>query len=208
MTIDANKSDKTTAILTLSGRLDTANATLLERKIKQFVDEVSDLILDFAELEYISSMGLRVLLQTQKTMKQSNRRMVIKNMKEAVREVFEMTGFINLMVQDERFVMIRKDEAGSVVLSLNGDMKPEDVPSVSKELSEIRIQKNHTPVTVVLDMANLYHIFPNVLKHLNQAIDDTAWDGRKLELRNVSGDLKKVFADEKMEYLYNESSRI
>jgi anti-anti-sigma factor len=195
MTIEHAKISKSTVVLTLFGRLDTANAPILERRIKQWENDITEIILDFSGLDYISSMGLRVLLQAKKTLKNEGRQLVIKNMSSAIREVFEMTGFLKLMVDEEKFVVIRKDEPDGVVLSLNGQMETESVPMVAEELSAIKKQKNPKlhdkyPVTVILDMKNLSFISPEAAKQLKQAITDTAWEQRKLEMRNVSVDLQ------------------
>jgi anti-sigma B factor antagonist len=70
---------------------------MLQKKIKQWEENISELTLDFQDLTYISSMGLRVLLQAQKTMKEQGRKLVIKNMSDSIREIFEITGFLKLM---------------------------------------------------------------------------------------------------------------
>jgi anti-anti-sigma regulatory factor len=116
-------------------------------------------------------------------------------MNSAIREVFEMTGFLRLMVDEEKFVVIRKDEPDKVVLSFNGQMEKENIPMVAEELSEIRKQKNqksdeNEPVTIILDMKNLSFISHEAAKLLKHAIADTAWEKRKLEMLNVSVDLK------------------
>ena len=201
MIIDTDKVEKTVAILTLHGRLDTVNAPLLERKIKQIGDDISELVLDFAELEYISSMGLRVLLQTHKSMKEKKKRLVVKNMRESVREVFEMTGFVNLMVREEKFVVIRRDESGCIILSFIGEMRNENVQSVVKELTEIKEQKpqsdNQNPGDmVILDMEKLNYISPSALRTLEQSVTDITREGRKLRIRNVSGDVRAALEDD------------
>ena len=101
MTIETEQMSKTSIKLSLLGRLDTSTSSLLEKKLKKCGPDVTELILDFLNLTYISSMGLRVLLQAQKTMKEQNRKLVIKNMNESIREIFEITGLINLMTLDE-----------------------------------------------------------------------------------------------------------
>jgi len=223
MTIEANKISKSAAELILVGRLDTANAPMLERKIKQWGEEITELTLDFSGLEYISSMGLRVLLQAQKTMKEQKRRLVIRNMGDAVREVFEMTGFLNLMVQEEKFIVVRKDSPEGIVLSFNGEMNIENIPAVSKELSDIRNQKTQTqiteenidsrdlskllesdsaePATVILDMEKLNYLSPVACKHLKQAVIDTAWKKRALKIRNASREVQVVLDSEDMQDL-------
>jgi anti-sigma B factor antagonist len=225
MTIDATRVAKSTVEMTLVGRLDTASAPLLERKIKQWGDEISEMILDFAELEYISSMGLRVLLQAQKAMKEKNRKLVIKNMGDSVREVFEITGFLNAMVQEEKFIVIRREEPEGIVLSFNGTMKIENMSAVLKELSDIKEQRSHQqinsdfiltqnleeilegdpdktePATVILDMGNLSALSAVACKHLKQAIDKTAWDKRTLVIRNASSEIQEVLAAEDLKKL-------
>jgi anti-anti-sigma regulatory factor len=167
-------------------------------------------------------MGLRVLLQAQKTMKEQNKRLIIKNMGESVREVFEITGFLNLMVQEERFVLIRREEPDGIMLSFNGKMKIEDMPAVLKELSDIKEQRSHrqitseliltrdleeiledpaevtVPVAVMLDMARLTQLSPVACKHLKQAIEETSWDKRTLRIRNVLPEVQEVLESEDM----------
>ena len=225
MTIEQEKVDKSTAVLTLSGRLDTANAPLLERKIKQWGEEITELVLDFAELTYISSMGLRVLLQAKKTLKAEKRKMTIKNMNDSIREVFEMTGFLHLMVQEEKFVVIRKNEPDSIVLSLNGEMRLENIPILSEELSDIKEQSLHkpitrevvlseeltevlehgsvptVPVTVILDMEGLTDFSPVAIKSLKQAITGTAWEERILKVRHASSDMQDALKNGGMKEL-------
>ncbi|MCL2270298.1 MAG: STAS domain-containing protein [Treponema sp.] len=207
MTIEHVRVDKSTGMLSLNGRLDTANAPMLERKIKQWDNDIKELILDFANLSYISSMGLRVLLQAKKAFKDEGRKLVIKNMGESIREVFEMTGFLHLMVQEEKFVAIRKNEADTVSLSLNGQLEAENVEAVAAELISIRdtqeIKKK--PVTVILDMENLSFISPMACKLLKQAIDQSSWENRQLCTRNVSVDMQAALIENSLEDILSAS---
>ncbi len=82
--------------VTLEGRLDTTTAPQLETELKGSLDGVTALVLDFAALEYISSAGLRVLLSTQKVMNKQGS-MVIRNVGEVIMEVFEVTGFSDIL---------------------------------------------------------------------------------------------------------------
>ena len=86
----------TALTLTLEGRLDTTTAPLLDAELKKSIAGVTELILDFEKLEYISSAGLRVLLSTQKTMNKQGT-MVIRHVNETVMEVFEVTGFVDIL---------------------------------------------------------------------------------------------------------------
>ena len=80
----------------LSGRLDTTTAPQFEEAIKSSIDGVKTLTVDLAELEYVSSAGLRVFLAAQKTMNKQGS-MVIKNVNETIMEVFEVTGFVDIL---------------------------------------------------------------------------------------------------------------
>ncbi len=82
--------------LKLEGRLDTTTAPQLEAVIKENIAGVTNLEMDFAGLEYLSSAGLRVLLAAQKTMNKQGE-MVIHNVNETINEVFEITGFIDIL---------------------------------------------------------------------------------------------------------------
>lgn len=82
--------------IALSGRLDTTTSPELEREIKSDISQVTELSFDFSELEYISSAGLRVLLAAQKIMNKQGR-MVIRHVSEAVLEVFDITGFSDIL---------------------------------------------------------------------------------------------------------------
>ena len=86
--------------LSLSGRLDTTSAPQFEAELKKSMDGINSLIMDFAELEYISSAGLRVLLSAQKVMNKQGK-MVINNVNESILEVFEITGFIDILTIGE-----------------------------------------------------------------------------------------------------------
>ena len=84
------------AIFSLSGRLDTNTAPELEKAIKASTDGITDLELDLEKLDYISSAGLRVLLASQKLMSKQGK-MVIRNANESVMEIFEVTGFSDIL---------------------------------------------------------------------------------------------------------------
>ena len=95
MTIEIKRNEQGLTIEVV-GRLDTITAPVLEQRIGENISGVSNLILDFKGLEYISSAGLRVLLGTQKKMQKSGVMKLI-NVCEEVMEVFEMTGFADIL---------------------------------------------------------------------------------------------------------------
>ena len=95
MTIEKNAEGKKLTI-TLTGRLDTTTAPKLETELKQNISGVEELVLDLAALEYLSSAGLRVLLSAQKVMNRQGS-MVVRNANEIIMEIFEVTGFVDLL---------------------------------------------------------------------------------------------------------------
>lgn len=80
----------------LEGRLDTTSAPQLEGVLRETLRGVTELEMDFAQLAYISSAGLRVLLSAMKLMKKQGS-MVVRNVNETVMEVFEITGFADML---------------------------------------------------------------------------------------------------------------
>ena len=95
MTINKTLDGKT-LILFPEGRLDTMTAPELEAELKASMPDAETLIMDFSKLEYISSAGLRVLLSAHKAMSSKNG-MKITNVNEIVQEVFEVTGFADIL---------------------------------------------------------------------------------------------------------------
>ena len=95
MTIEKNLNG-TELTVTIVGRLDTTTAPELEASLKESLTGVEKLVLDFASLEYLSSAGLRVLLAAQKAMNKQGE-MIIKNVNETINEIFEVTGFIDIL---------------------------------------------------------------------------------------------------------------
>ena len=95
MTIEKNLNG-TELTVAIVGRLDTTTAPQLEAEFKQNINGVEKLVLDFAALEYLSSAGLRVLLAAQKAMNKQGE-MVIRNVNETINEIFEVTGFVDIL---------------------------------------------------------------------------------------------------------------
>lgn len=88
--------DGETLTVKLVGRLDTTTAPSLEGEISGDLEKAKDLIFDFESLDYVSSAGLRVLLACQKTMNTKGS-MTIKHVKDEIYDVFEMTGFLDIL---------------------------------------------------------------------------------------------------------------
>lgn len=94
MTVEktANGSEIT---MVVSGRLDTTTSPQLEEQVRN-LEGVTSLIFDFSNLEYLSSAGLRVILGCQKIMNRQGE-MVVKNVNDTIREIFDITGFSDIL---------------------------------------------------------------------------------------------------------------
>ena len=95
MNIEQNRNGNALT-LALEGRLDTMTAPQLEAALKEALPGVEALTFDLSKLDYISSAGLRVLLSAQKTMNQQGT-MKVKNANEMILEIFEVTGFCDIL---------------------------------------------------------------------------------------------------------------
>ena len=84
------------AVYALEGRLDTVTSPDLEKELKDSLNDVKELIMDFEKLEYISSAGLRVLLSAQKVMNKQGTMKII-HVNESIMEIFEVTGFADIL---------------------------------------------------------------------------------------------------------------
>ena len=100
MTIEIKKNANET-VIEVVGRLDTTTAPALEKTINENIENTASLILEMNGLEYISSAGLRVLLGAQKKMNQIGVMKVI-NVCEEVMDVFEMTGFADILTIEKK----------------------------------------------------------------------------------------------------------
>ena len=95
MTIEIKRNAEET-VIKIVGRLDTTTAPALDKTINEDIADTKYLVLDFEEVEYVSSAGLRVLLGAQKKMQKIGSLKLV-NVREEVMEVFEMTGFADIL---------------------------------------------------------------------------------------------------------------
>jgi anti-sigma B factor antagonist len=95
MTIEKKVNNDSVEIV-LVGKLDTKTAPLLDLEMADLTD-IRFVEMDFAKLDYVSSAGLRVLLKVQRQMNASDGKFVIRNVNDAVMEVFEITGFADIL---------------------------------------------------------------------------------------------------------------
>ena len=90
------KRNGTELTVAVEGRIDTLTAPDLEEQLEPELEDVERLIFDFAELKYISSAGLRVLLSSMKVMDEQGE-MIVRNVNSDIMDIFEVTGFADLL---------------------------------------------------------------------------------------------------------------
>ena len=83
--------------LSVKGRIDTLTSQELDKEINEELGNFDSLTIDFTDLEYVSSAGLRVLIATQKKLKADDIPFIIKNVNDAVNEIFRMSGFDKIL---------------------------------------------------------------------------------------------------------------
>lgn len=88
--------ENSTVTITLEGRLDTLTAPSLEKELLSSLEGADSLVMDFEKLDYISSAGLRVLLSAQKAMSGKGR-MKLRNVNATILEIFDVTGFADIL---------------------------------------------------------------------------------------------------------------
>ena len=96
LTID-KKNENGKVIIILNGRMDTNTAPLLQNALIPSFDEAKQIELDFSQLSYISSAGLRTLLTAQKTAESKGASMTLKSVLEEIKDIFKMTGFDDIL---------------------------------------------------------------------------------------------------------------
>lgn len=94
ITVSANENATTIAV---AGSIDTNTAPQLEAAVNTALETSENIVFDLAELEYISSAGLRVVLATQKTVAKTAGSFVLRNMQPSVKEVFDITGLSSVL---------------------------------------------------------------------------------------------------------------
>ena len=92
--MEINITDGVPTVVTITGRLDTVSSPDFEKAIAHVIaGDMKDIIIDCSLLDYISSSGLRIFLTMQKTANSKKGRLVLKDMKPEIKEIFDMTGF-------------------------------------------------------------------------------------------------------------------
>ena len=99
MTI-TTKREGSSLTITQAGRLDTTTAPQLEAELKRSADGINLLVFDFSALDYISSAGLRILLNMQKQMNKQGT-MIIRHVNNVIADIFDITGFADILTIEE-----------------------------------------------------------------------------------------------------------
>lgn len=85
------------AVVFIKGRLDTVTSAELDERLRKEEVEENVLVMDFSEVEYISSAGLRLLLSLKRDLEVQSKSLVVRHINDVVKEIFGVTGFINVL---------------------------------------------------------------------------------------------------------------
>ena len=125
--------------IVLEGRLDANGAADFEKYFQKINPILREVVLDLSGLEYISSMGLRVILQAYKALNKHRKKLTIINIPDNIRAIFEMSGFIQAFVKEEKFVLIEKEQQDNrIVYVLAGTLDASTGPMLETVLRKAK----------------------------------------------------------------------
>jgi uncharacterized protein (TIGR02172 family) len=116
----------------LTGRLDAGTAPILGELVDRQLEGMAELVLDFDGLDYVSSAGLRVLLNAQQKMRAAHGSMVVKNVGQTIASVFEMTGFDSLLTYERKLRQLSVAGLERIAKGANGECYKVDDETVLK----------------------------------------------------------------------------
>jgi len=170
--------------LSISGRLDAVGAARLQDYFERVRNGASSLILDFSSLDYISSTGLRTLLIMLKWMKGKGRTFRIAHLPEAIRDVFNVSGFINLFIQDDLSVIVQTEKTSRrSVYKLLGDINVEALFQIKILFQEL---ETSALTEVVLDFSDVSSLCPNAMETFEGAKIKFKSRNKELVLQNLA----------------------
>ncbi|GMO23790.1 MAG: hypothetical protein Ta2B_03070 [Termitinemataceae bacterium] len=178
------KTEGTKVTLRISGKMDASSSPELEAEIKALSPIVKELIFDLADIEYISSIGLRNVLLAYKLIRSRGGRFNICNIPEQVRDIFEMSGFMNTFQRDEKLVVLQKNvDNDSAVIALLGVLNDETSATLETQLFSF---KTKNLKSIALDCEKLESISGkgcNSLKNIQTVL------GSNIVLLNTNKDV-------------------
>ena len=173
--------------IALDGRLDTTTAPQLEAEVTSSLDGVKNFVIDMEKLVYVSSAGLRVLLKAQKIMNKQGS-MVIKNVSDEIKEIFEVTGFDELLTIEQKMQFEKNDDGTVLKLTLDKKLSAVTADQLEKELEEKLVGvKDFT-----IDMAKLAYVSSAGLRVLLKAQKQISQNGT-MKIINAVPEVMRIF---------------
>ncbi|MDR2842124.1 MAG: STAS domain-containing protein [Spirochaetaceae bacterium] len=184
------------AVFTISGKMDAITSPELELELKKLNPVIKELIFDFENIEFISSIGLRNVLLAFKLMKERHGKFNICNIPEQVRNVFEMSGFMSTFQRDEKLVVIEKSlEEKSAVYSIMGSLDAETSSELEKKLFAL---KSKNLESIAIDCEKLSSITSEgctAIKNIHIVL------GSNIVLYNANEEVSNEITKSDMEYM-------
>jgi len=171
-----------TVTLAIEGRMDAATARALEGRFDRVKEDADTLILDFARLKYISSAGLEVVIIMLKWCQARDKHLVITNLPDSIRVVFETAGMLKFFIRDERFAVVQKELTDQrAAYALSGMLGEKSLPEISALLA--RLDRLHVS-EAVFDCAKVPAAAPAARQLLKDTQEKWQAAGRTLTVEN------------------------
>jgi anti-sigma B factor antagonist len=171
----------------VEGKIDARAAADLDRVLRKTIQGTTEeMTLDFSKVTFIASMGLRAILVAQKLLNEKKGKFNIINISEEVRNIFALTGIVDLFVQDEKLVIINKTRT-IADLSLAGELDDKTLPILASNIKEL---EDKGIIDLRLNCGDLNVLSAGALKYI--------WETRKhllskkgsLEIQKIPESLK------------------
>ncbi|GHV24295.1 hypothetical protein FACS189498_1190 [Spirochaetia bacterium] len=177
-------------IVEIKGKIDATAASGLDQTLQKAIRGglVNEIILDFSQVTFVASMGLRAILRAQKLLNEKKGKLNIINISEAVRDVFALTNMIDRFVQDEKLVIIQKTKT-LVELSLAGHLDDETL-SILMDCIE-KLEKEGV-VDLHLDCGGLNAVSGDVVQNIEKTRQWLISKNGSLILQNAPASLKSL----------------
>ncbi|GHV21543.1 hypothetical protein FACS189494_07080 [Spirochaetia bacterium] len=199
------KTSGTKSVFIFSGKLDAKSSHIVDLQLKKTPRFVDEIIFNFAALEYISSMGLRLVLKAYKMMEERGGKFTCSNIPDHIKHVFEISGFIGKIVADEKTAIIRNFVLGNAAsFYIFGDLE-RDKALDFKEQVEILVGDGVTNLQVNCKGLNTisndsYPVLTDIQKSVSKK------DG-SLALINISDQLKDDLSKSNLKVLLEEKEK-
>jgi anti-sigma B factor antagonist len=184
MMIITEKKEGAKYTIALEGRLDTQTAPAFEAVFSNLSPVISEFVLNLSKLIYISSLGLRAILILFKKMKARGGTFTIINIPADIRSVFEISGFIQTFVHDEKLAVVEKAKTDdSIEYAMNGLLDAKTASLL--ELHFAKLKDAQGSCNIILDCSGLNSITTEACEHIKSIQNNLMGKKHRIHFINV-----------------------